>query len=110
MTDEEALKLITINPAKQLGIDNRVGSLEVGKDGDVAIFNAHPLSVYAIPQMTIVDGTVRFDIQNDANDMRMDVDPTEEIPAFFDHQNEKHNDKCMEGVAEELFQFSVHKH
>ncbi len=110
LSDEEALKLITINPAKQLGIDNRVGSLEVGKDGDIAIFNHHPLSVYAIPQMTIVDGVVRFDINNDKDDMRMAVDPEEEIPAFFDYQNEKHHDRCMEGVAEQLFQFSSHKH
>lgn len=111
LTDEEALKLITINPAKQLGIDRRVGSLEVGKDGDVAIFNAHPLSVYAIPQMTIVDGVVRFDIKNDADDMRMDVDPEESIPAFYDHQNHDQNVHCMEGVAEQLFQFnSSHKH
>ncbi|MCA8968076.1 MAG: amidohydrolase family protein, partial [Planctomycetes bacterium] len=47
LSDDEALALITINPAMQLGIANRVGSIEVGKDGDIALFNAHPLSVYA---------------------------------------------------------------
>ncbi|MEE9371540.1 MAG: amidohydrolase family protein [Saprospiraceae bacterium] len=110
LSDNEALKLITINPAKQLGIGNRVGSLEVGKDGDVAIFSAHPLSVYTIPQMTIVDGIIRFDVENDDNDMRLAIDPEEEMSSFFDHQNEKNHDKCMEGVAEQLFQFSAHNH
>lgn len=62
LSDDEALSLITINPARQLGIDAHVGSIEVGKDADLAIFDHHPLSVYAIPQMTIVDGIVRFDL------------------------------------------------
>ncbi|MGB4846380.1 MAG: amidohydrolase family protein, partial [Saprospiraceae bacterium] len=61
LSDDEALSLITINPARQLGIDDKVGSIEVGKDADIAIFSGHPLSVYAVPQMTIVDGIVRFD-------------------------------------------------
>lgn len=102
LTDEEALSLITINPAKQLGVEDRIGSIEVGKDGDIAIFNAHPLSVYAIPQLTIVDGIVRFDIKNDPNDMRMDVDPEESFPAFFMEREEY--DNCMDGVFEQLFE------
>lgn len=77
LTEDEALALITINPAKQLGIDSRVGSLEVGKDGDVAIFSEHPLSIYTVPQMTLVDGVVRFDRENDPDDMRIYVDPEE---------------------------------
>ena len=47
MTETEALAMVTINPAKQFGIDNRVGSIEVGKDADLAIFDKHPLSNYA---------------------------------------------------------------
>ncbi|MDV3310692.1 MAG: amidohydrolase [Cyclobacteriaceae bacterium] len=77
LSREEALALITINPAKQLGIDSRVGSLEVGKDGDVAIFREHPLSIYTVPVMTLVDGIVRFDRENDPDDMRIYVDPEE---------------------------------
>ena len=79
LSDDEALALITINPAKQLGIERRVGSLETGKDGDVAIFNAHPLSIYAIPQITIVDGIVKFDINENPDDMRLMVNPETEI-------------------------------
>ena len=101
LTDDEALALITINPAKQLGVEDRIGSIEEGKDGDIAIFNAHPLSVYAVPQMTIVDGVIRFDIKNDPDDMRLDVNPEEDIPAVYLHTEEV--DNCMEGVFEELF-------
>src|SRR5690606_1316041 len=77
LSRDEALSMITINPAKQHGIDNRVGSLEVGKDGDVAIFRGHPLSIYTVPVMTIVDGVVRFDRDKDPEDMRIYVDPEE---------------------------------
>ncbi len=56
----EALKMLTINPAKQLGIDHRAGSLEVGKDADIAIWDGHPLSVYSKTWMTLVEGEVLF--------------------------------------------------
>ena len=100
LTDEEALKLITINPAKQLGIGDRVGSLEKGKEGDVVIFNKHPLSIYAIPEYTIVDGIIRFDINKDATDMRVDIDPESTIPTYIHSQTHDH-DKCMQGATEE---------
>lgn len=93
LTDDEALSLITINPAKQLGISNRVGSLEEGKEGDVAIFKNHPLSIYAIPMVTIVDGIVRFDRENDNADMRIYPDPEEKIDVTL-WEAEDH-DRCM---------------
>ncbi|HEV2298383.1 MAG TPA: amidohydrolase [Candidatus Acidoferrales bacterium] len=65
LTENEALRLVTLNPAIQLGIDNRVGSIEVGKDADLAIYNHDPLSVYAVVQKTIIDGKVWFDRQQD---------------------------------------------
>lgn len=65
LSEDEALRLITINPARQLGIDARVGSIEVGKDADLVIFDKHPLSVYAVPQTVYVDGRVYFDRQQD---------------------------------------------
>ncbi len=65
LTEEEALKTITWNPAWQLGIQNRVGSIEVGKDADLAIWNGHPLSVYSRVDTTFVDGEILFDRQQD---------------------------------------------
>jgi imidazolonepropionase-like amidohydrolase len=65
LTEEQALKLITLNPAIQLGIQDRVGSIEVGKDADLAIWNGHPFSVYSRVDTTFVDGEVFFDRQLD---------------------------------------------
>ena len=65
LSDEQALALVTINPAKQLRIDDRVGSIEVGKDADLVIYDGHPLSSYAVVQMTLVDGKVYFDRELD---------------------------------------------
>ncbi len=65
LSDDQALALITINPAKQLGVDDRIGSIEVGKDADLVIYDQHPLSVYAVVQKTLIDGEVLFDRQRD---------------------------------------------
>jgi len=63
--EEESLKMITLNPAKQLGIDKRTGSIEQGKDGDIVIWNAHPFSSYSRVDMTLIEGDVYFDRAND---------------------------------------------
>jgi imidazolonepropionase-like amidohydrolase len=63
--EEEALKMITLNPAKQLGIDKRTGSIEQGKDADIAIWTAHPFSVYSRVDMTLIEGDVYFDRASD---------------------------------------------
>ncbi len=109
LTDDEALALITINPAKQLGIDKRVGSLEVGKDGDIAIFKGHPLSVYAVPQKTLVDGQVRFDIEKDPDDTRIDINPNEKYATFYETERNHENSGCLRGISEMLMQDSYAK-
>jgi imidazolonepropionase-like amidohydrolase len=63
--ETEALKMITLNAARQLGIDKRVGSIEAGKDADLAIFSAHPFSPDARCETTLVDGVVYFDRAKD---------------------------------------------
>ncbi len=65
MGEEEALRLVTLNPAKQFGIDDRVGSIEIGKDADLVVWEGHPLSVYAKALQTYVDGKLYFDIEMD---------------------------------------------
>ena len=65
LTHDEALKLVTLNPAVQLGIDKRVGSIDVGKDGDLVIYNHDPLSAYAVAQKTLIDGRIYFDREKD---------------------------------------------
>jgi imidazolonepropionase-like amidohydrolase len=65
LTEDEALRLCTINGAKMLRIDNRVGSIEVGKDADLVIWNGHPLSVYSRVETTFIEGEVYFDREQD---------------------------------------------
>ena len=57
----EAIKMVTVNPAKELGIFDRVGSIEVGKDADFAVFNGHPFNAFARCEYTIIEGNVIFD-------------------------------------------------
>src|SRR5450432_2792209 len=68
LSHDEALKLVTLNPAMQLGIDKRVGSIEPGKDADLVIYDRDPLSAYAVVQKTLIDGRVYFDRQRDLSD------------------------------------------
>lgn len=65
LTDDEAMALITINGARQLGIDARVGSIEVGKDADVVLWTGHPLSVYSTVVTTFIEGEIFFDRERD---------------------------------------------
>jgi len=65
LTETEALSLITINPAKQLMIDNRTGSLEVGKDGDLLLYDGHPLSGFSKVLRVWIDGHEYFDRSQD---------------------------------------------
>jgi imidazolonepropionase-like amidohydrolase len=65
VTEEDALKFVTLNPAKLLHIDNRVGSIKVGKDADVVLWTDHPLSIYAKAEKTIIEGVTYFDLKRD---------------------------------------------
>lgn len=65
VTAEEAWKMVTLNPAKALHLDQRMGSVEVGKDADIVLWSADPLSIGAKAEMTFVDGVRRYDVQKD---------------------------------------------
>jgi len=65
ISEEDAWKFVTLNPAKLLHIDNRVGSIKVGKDADVVLWSHNPLSIYAKAEKTIIEGKVYFDIERD---------------------------------------------
>src|SRR5580700_4903943 len=60
-TEEEALKMITLNPAWIIGVDDRVGSIDVGKDADLVIWEGYPLSTTGVPEKVLIDGEVYFD-------------------------------------------------
>jgi imidazolonepropionase-like amidohydrolase len=65
LNENEALSLVTINPAKQLDLDHRIGSIETGKDADLVIYDKHPLSNFAKVQKVLIDGEVYFDRDTD---------------------------------------------
>ena len=65
MSEEEALKMVTINPATALHVADRVGSIKAGKDADIVVWSDNPLSIYAKAEKTIVDGIVYFDRDRD---------------------------------------------
>jgi N-acetylglucosamine-6-phosphate deacetylase len=65
MSELEALRMVTLNPAIQLRIDDRVGSIEVGKDADLTLFDGNPLEIRSVVQKTFVDGDLYFDIAAD---------------------------------------------
>ena len=72
LSEEEALKLVTLNPAIQLGIDQWVGSLEIGKDADFVIWSEHPLSTTAICEQTWIDGIQYFSLEKDKRIQKRD--------------------------------------
>ena len=72
MSEEDAWKMVTINPAKLLHVDDLVGSIKTGKQADLVLWNEHPLSVYAKPEKTMVEGVFYFDIERD-QEMRDEI-------------------------------------
>jgi imidazolonepropionase-like amidohydrolase len=73
IAETEALKMVTINPATILHLDKRTGSIKVGKDADLVLWNNHPLSIYARPDYTIVEGAICYSTENDEK-RRLEVD------------------------------------
>lgn len=67
LTEQQAWKMVTINPAKLLHIDDTTGSIKEGKDADLVLWNHNPLSVYAKAEKTMIDGIIYFDIEKDKN-------------------------------------------
>jgi len=93
LSHDEALKLVTLNPAIQLGIDKRVGSIDVGKDADIVIYNHDPLSAYAVVQKTLVDGRVYFDRDRDIADR---ADREKEKKALLEKEKKAREKKAEE--------------
>lgn len=77
--EEEALKMITLNPAKQLGIDKRTGSIEQGKDADIVVWNMHPFSPYSHPELTMIEGETYFDRAQDKSNRALIAKEREEL-------------------------------
>ncbi len=65
VSEEDAWKMVTLNPAKLLHLDSHMGSIRAGKDADLVLWNAHPLSIYARPELSIIDGAIYFSLKDE---------------------------------------------
>ena len=93
LTEDEALRLCTLNPAKQLRLDHRIGSIDAGKDADLAIWTGHPLSTYSRVDTTFVEGEIVFDRQRDLQ-LRKDLakEKTDRLKKEADDEAKKKKD------------------
>jgi imidazolonepropionase-like amidohydrolase len=98
LSHDEALKLVTLNPAIQLGIDKRVGSIDPGKDADLVLYNHDPLSAYAVVQKTLIDGRVYFDRQRD---IAQRAEPEKEKKALLQKEKKATEKKSEPGKKPE---------
>ena len=102
---EEAWKFVTLNPAKMLHIDKQVGSLKPGKDADVVLWSANPLSIYAKAEKTFVDGALYWDIDKDAAEIAaVDAEKARLIQKMIDSKNK--GSKTQQPVKEK----AMHDH
>ena len=94
VTEEDAWKMVTLNPAILLHLEDRIGSLKIGKDADIVIWDNNPLSIYSKVEKTYVDGKLLFSIEKNANLMRRDLKEKMRII------NKMGNSKDFEGTQE----------
>ena len=104
MSEEEAWKMVTINPAKLLHLDQRVGSIKVGKDADLVLWNAHPLAVYAMAEKTMIEGAIYFDKEMDLK-LRQQVAEQREmlIQQMLDEKNKGRPTQLKSSIKTEEF-------
>jgi imidazolonepropionase-like amidohydrolase len=95
VTRQDALRMITLNPAIQLGVDKRVGSLEVGKEADFAIWSADPISMRAMVESTWIDGVKYFDAKTEPDDRRLRVSAKTD---YAGSTAGRHEDSCLRDV------------
>jgi imidazolonepropionase-like amidohydrolase len=104
VSDEDAWKFVTLNPAKLLHIDSKVGSLKVGKDADVVLWSGHPMSIYTKAEKTIIEGVTYFDLERDTQ-LRSTIkkERTELISQMMTAKNKGLKTKTIEKKEQEHF-------
>ncbi|HCY80782.1 MAG TPA: amidohydrolase, partial [Xanthomarina gelatinilytica] len=104
VSEEDAWKFVTLNPAKLLHIDHRVGSIKTGKDADLVLWTDHPLSIYAKAEKTIIDGIVYFDINRDEQMRKaMKKEKSELITMMLQAKNKGSKTRSIEKKEDETF-------
>lgn len=110
LSEEDAWKFVTLNPAKLLHLDDHMGSIKAGKDADLVLWNAHPMSVYASADMTWVDGTLYFDRADmKKRQQAMRTERNRLAQAMLDEKNAGKRTKPVEGHGGEHYECdSIH--
>jgi imidazolonepropionase-like amidohydrolase len=94
LSEEEAWKFVTLNPAKLLHIDDKVGSIKVGKDADVVLWSTNPLSIYAKVEKTIIEGVTYYDSKKDIEQRKLVATTRSQIiDQMLDEKNKGKNTK-----------------
>lgn len=105
MSEEDAWKLVTLNPAKMLHLDKKMGSLKVGKDADIVLWSDNPLSVYAIAERTYVDGRCLFSLEmNKTFQDRTEKERSQLIQKMTEEK--KTNAPAQEPIKKQKYSFS----
>ena len=108
LSEEDALKFVTLNPAIQLGIDSKVGSLKVGKDADFAIWTASPLDYRAVCDQTWIDGKLYHDLRHARKRNQERKDERENLLALAKKQNgEPNNKEATQSAKQKFFRLSL---
>ena len=100
LTEDQALALVTLNPAIQLQIDKQVGSIDVGKDADLVVFNKYPLSVYAVPQRVYIDGELYYSRDKEKERVTRSIAERARL-GVLDQAEKQRFDAAMQGVNRE---------
>ena len=104
VSEEDAWKFVTLNPAKLLHIDDRLGSMKIGKDADLVLWNDNPLSVYAIAEKTMIEGAIYFDKEKDAQSRKeIDSERLQLINMMHDSKNKGMATQPIKKRIKELF-------
>jgi imidazolonepropionase-like amidohydrolase len=99
ISEEEAWKFVTLNPAKMLHLDDRMGSLKAGKDADIVVWSGNPLSIYTKAEQTYIDGILFYDLERDSIMQKRILQERERLIALM--LNEKTAGKETQEVKEE---------
>ncbi|WKN30123.1 amidohydrolase family protein [Porifericola rhodea] len=102
MSEEDAWKMVTLNPAKMLHLDDRMGSIKVGKDADLVLWSDNPLSIYAQAEKTMVDGRIYYDLDEDSR--KREMIEKERARLVQKMQNAKKNGSSTRPVSREMHQ------
>ena len=100
ISEEEAWKFVTLNPAKLLNLDDRVGSLKVGKDADIVMWSGHPMSLYTKAEQTYIEGALYFDIDEHKTKLeKIKNEKSDLIKQMFAENMSRGTEKAVEAFS-----------